>query len=254
MASPEDLHRRRDELDSSLDSLSRWMLGFTALVVLGVVIEVGPPVVKFFQTWDYHALLEAIGSGLVAVGVGGELFVLFRETTREGMLKKVNADLENIADERIAEAERKTAEAKLETEKLKAQFAWRTLTPDQRTKLRSAISAKSGSIWVEYMNGDVESQYFADQFLRVFAEAKWQVGWRACSGHFVLSEVFLAAPAGGSLQGELFILLYQAFAQAEIDVAVFPGMPTFGNTLQIVTPPPEPAFRLFVGPKKPISA
>lgn len=83
----------------------------------------------------------------------------------------------------LAEARKQTAvfekdasQARLELLKLKAQLAWRTISPPEASALRTYLSATPSTINIEYVHGDTESQYFAHQIANVFVDAKWNVG------------------------------------------------------------------------------
>jgi hypothetical protein len=66
----------------------------------------------------------------------------------------------------------------LEQEKLKAQLAWRQITPDLASALKAAISNETGSVDIRYIDSDPESLYFATQFRDLFgASSNWHVGF-----------------------------------------------------------------------------
>jgi hypothetical protein len=67
----------------------------------------------------------------------------------------------------------------------------------------------------------------------------------------VILGLALIPPATGSVRDELFMFLMKAFNRTGIEVAMAPGIPISGNAL-ISPPPPEPAFRLYIGAKHPI--
>jgi hypothetical protein len=60
---------------------------------------------------------------------------------------------------RAAELEKEAANARLETERLKQVVAWRSILPDNTSKLESALAAKPGSVNLRYMMA-IQKQYF----------------------------------------------------------------------------------------------
>lgn len=93
------------------------------------------------------------------------------------------------ADRRIAEANaagdeakrdaavatEQAEEAKLETERLKAKFAWRTVSQESRAALVAALSTAPAAVNLRHAANDPEAQYYAFQIERAFGEAGWQV-------------------------------------------------------------------------------
>jgi hypothetical protein len=257
-SSEDDLRRTRDRLESSIDRLGLWMIAFTAIVAGGLFIELEDPFLKAWNTCDWLPLMGSIGSVLVAVGVAGELFVEYRAHRRENALRAVNAVLENqsqeklkLADVRIADAERRTAEASLETEKLKAQFAWRHLPIDKMSKLIFDLRSRTGSIWIEYMNGDPESLNFARQFIVLFRIGGWSVGLRGCTGLDLLFGVIIPGPEEG-IASDLTTFISEAFARNGYGFNVA-AIPRWASAVNSMPPPPEPSARMFIGPKQPLS-
>lgn len=78
--------------------------------------------------------------------------------------------------ERTAGLEAEAANARLETERLKAQFAWRTISPEATKALEVELAAHPGAVNVEYVAGDPEANNLAIQIANIFGTAKWQVG------------------------------------------------------------------------------
>jgi hypothetical protein len=76
------------------------------------------------------------------------------------------------ANEHAARANEDAAKAALETEKIKSQMAWRTVTQQQADAIRNRVAVTSGTITLAYTD-DPESRYFAIQLTRIFAAAKW---------------------------------------------------------------------------------
>ena len=77
------------------------------------------------------------------------------------------AALEKEAARLTKEAE----EAKLETERLKAQVAWRHLSPDQSKTMIDDLSGKIFAIHFDYSQNDPEAMQFSEDFLKTIREA-----------------------------------------------------------------------------------
>jgi hypothetical protein len=244
--SSKDIHERETELESALERLRRWAFVFTSIVVIGLFIELRPPVLAFSESGDLRDFVESIGGILVALGVAGELFVIWRENRRERNLRDVRAELDRQSAERIANSEKATAEAKLEAERLKAEFAWRVLRPELMGNLIAKLRAETGSVWIEYINGDVESQQLARQFFMVFRSAKWHVGIRSCTGSLLLFGIFVRAPEG---EPRTDSFIEQVLVACGVECVGF-DFPQWASTMSTITPVPEPSARLFIGPKQ----
>jgi len=54
-----------------------WLTCFTALVVIGLILEYRKDVIELFRSFEWPKLGSVIGGILVTVGVAGELFVGF---------------------------------------------------------------------------------------------------------------------------------------------------------------------------------
>jgi hypothetical protein len=76
---------------------------------------------------------------------------------------------------RAAELEREAATARLETEKLKAVVAWRTLSATQNADMGKLLAAKPGSVNLRWMDGDPEALFLAIQISQVLQKANWSV-------------------------------------------------------------------------------
>jgi hypothetical protein len=63
----------------------------------------------------------------------------------------------------------------LETEKLKAVVAWRTISTAQNTELEKVLSAKPGSVNLRWTDGDPEALFLAIQLSQILGKAHWQV-------------------------------------------------------------------------------
>jgi cell division protein FtsL len=75
----------------------------------------------------------------------------------------------------IANANAQAAQARLEQERLKAELAWRTLSPQVVAQLEQILSKHPGKINVQHVANDTEALYLAIQLANIFGKAKWEV-------------------------------------------------------------------------------
>ncbi len=133
-----ELEERRQSLEESIDSLGIWMVGLTGVIVIGLSLELFFPVTSLIYKFDWRVLVEIIGTGLVTLGVAGELIAEFLAHRKERTLRSVNSDIEQKSNQLITESEQKAAEAYeraaiansvAESEKLKRLELEKPLTP-----------------------------------------------------------------------------------------------------------------------------
>lgn len=157
---------------------------FGAIVVIGLVMELGTDISR---AWRAHVLpsREVTGGILVAVGVFGEVaigLVIARDARRSQL----------DSDERIALAEKQTAEANLATEqekaarlRIEARFSLRTLNEIQREELSKRLSLYPGTRVdvITFDNHILEVALLADGLNAVLNVAGWNSKlWHMCAG------------------------------------------------------------------------
>jgi hypothetical protein len=115
--------KNKRRLESHQDVLKWWLDGFTALVVLGLIIEYLPDLVKAFH--PPHLL----GGLLITVGVAGELAIGVLSSRTETKVREINDSIiANIrldaaaAEERAAEANARAAKLEIEALQLRKQL------------------------------------------------------------------------------------------------------------------------------------
>jgi hypothetical protein len=101
----------RDALQSSYDSIENWLFFFTALVVVGLVIEYRGGLKKLLTEWpiDWPHAATMIGAILVVIGVAGELLEEVRASSVEGKLQRNGGDAQQLLYQEAASAEGKIA-------------------------------------------------------------------------------------------------------------------------------------------------
>lgn len=104
-------------LEKSLDSLSVWLTVWTALVVLGLGVELADDLKKVVKErpmeWTKHLLV--IGGGLlITIGVAGELFVQFKASKVETVLRADSHQVEALLNKQAADANKEAEEVRKE--------------------------------------------------------------------------------------------------------------------------------------------
>jgi hypothetical protein len=130
---------KRAALETSLDSLRFWLDLWTAVVVLGLVIEYGPEILEMWRKvvvrHSLKRLFTLIGGALITGGVAGELYVGITASGAEAKLRIVNGSIETDLRESASKNE-------LELLKFKAP---RILTPIQRERIRVKLQPFPGT-------------------------------------------------------------------------------------------------------------
>jgi hypothetical protein len=139
---PEDLSGQRDTLEESIRRLRRWMLRSIAVVTAGLVVELCVVIIIVYRTRDPLQLAEAVGTFLVALGVGSELAVEFAVHLKEKQLRMVNDKIETGYKETLAAAADKIAELRKEL------TPPRRLTDAQKAEMLEMLTLYSGQQYV----------------------------------------------------------------------------------------------------------
>jgi hypothetical protein len=158
------------------------------------------------------------------------------------------ADVEKAHVE-ISNANKEAAVARLEQERLKAQLAWRVLTPEIAARLEAALTSNPGNVNIRHTANDPEALYFAIQLANIFAKARWAVGFssQTIGGMMVFG---LIVPDTATVSTPL---LRSAFAAANIGFSSQSLAPTSGATVVVGGPgnSVSEAALLYVGSKPP---
>lgn len=162
---------------------------------------------EFLSFWANWVLV-----GALVVGVIATYAIVVSGNIKEAALKKDLSD----ATERTAVLETEAANAKLETERIKATVSWRTISPETASSLEKVLSTKPGSVNLRYTDGDPESLFLAIQISSVLAESKWQVAPGALKIGNSLIFGF-ALPDGENADGKT---LREAFAAAKMPFSI----------------------------------
>lgn len=126
-----------------------------------------------------EALFPWMNAGLIFSLLLGAAFTVgifatgaVKETALKHELSDAGQDAAT-ANERAAGLEKEAATARLETERLKSQLAWRAFSADQREILRTALAASPHPVTLAYVAGDPEALYLSRQFGDLLEAAGW---------------------------------------------------------------------------------
>lgn len=147
---------------------------WNTLMISGLILAAVAAVVIGLSTWlviklqKSEAINAAVEFERYKVGVAAQVAEAKKEGIEAG---KAASD----ALVRAAELEKDAANARLETEKIKAVVAWRMIPSANAAILEKLLSHKAGSVNLRYMDGDPEALYLAIQISQILAKAHWQV-------------------------------------------------------------------------------
>jgi hypothetical protein len=204
------------------------------------------------EFWDW------LGVRLMFVGAGVGVFALFVSLISAYLLYRVadaaQSELQSKTSSldgevarqktRAAELEKEAANARLQTEQIKAVVAWRTIPPAAASELEKALATNPGSVNLRWTDGDPEALFFAFQFSQIFSKARWQVA----AGTLKLSNalVFGIRLPDDAGSGQV---LRAAFSTANIGFSTEP-LPG-GMTMEFMTSTIQGAPILVIGSRPP---
>jgi len=221
----------RDALLSHAERIETWCANLVlAAIVLEAVVWISPVCPSLFKLGNF------IADAGVAIGIYGEV--------RFGHVAG------NVLKMRLAEAIERASAAELETERLRAHFAWRRLSAEQITNFSEALADKPRlSVLIEYVGEDPEANTFAREIGSAFKKSGWNVGFTSASYRGAVAfglRVPLYAPPNLEACGIARMALKAAsieFSGAE------PPSWSMGNSSGDSMSVGSPCARLYVGPK-----
>jgi hypothetical protein len=158
--------------------------------------------------------------------------------------------------ERVSQANERAAAAELQTEKLKAQFAWRRLSASQAAAISRFIEGKPKScLQISYTANDPEANIFARDIGAVFSGHGWPVGFVAQSSGQIIFGLRIPILATYSQHVDLAtscMMVHKAFSEAGIEHSG-QAPPTEGMSMGSGDEITYPCPTIYVG-SKPIAA
>jgi hypothetical protein len=197
-------------LKKSEERYERWALLAGAIVILGLVIEVGLAVIYPHGKTALEIWSPVVADVLVVTGVFGEIFFARKaksisEELQRQSEEKVGESVARAAEanKRAAEADERAANAERDTEKLRAVTAWRRLARKEHEGLALALksSGPGASIRFFVLMNDQESLNFAQLISIPFKAAGWTVGYMFESYlHGIMTGILLPEPQDNWLE------------------------------------------------------
>jgi hypothetical protein len=190
------LQRKISSLESSLDSLERWLFAMTALVVIGLMLEYWHELPEAYcemrraGRWLWRPACIIVGAVLITGGVAGELLVQHFASSGETELRKANdqvfaelsskssAAIERAseADERASANGKEAAALRLKSAEIQESVASRRLPETTRRSMSSHLEKYAGqTVRTQFNAGDRESGVFASGLAMALGGAKWDV-------------------------------------------------------------------------------
>jgi hypothetical protein len=174
-----------------------------------------------------------------------------------------DADAANAAEKlatlqlQLAAAEKDTAQARLDQEKIRSSLAWRTIAPAVRKQIATLLQNTGGSVTLAYVEHDPESISFALAIRQIFDDAnvlahsdKWQiVPEPRVYARSVLFGLFISGPDRAVVDS-----IRKAFAAAQIPFFTR-DTPNLGVEIGTLSQPPVPLTTkalIMVGSKRPL--
>ncbi|MHB8624440.1 MAG: hypothetical protein ACYDBA_13975 [Sulfuricaulis sp.] len=197
---------------------------------------------------DIYSLANWILVATLVVGVAATYAIVVTGKIRDAALRRELAAQGAIAAQanaRSAELEKETADARLETERIKEAVAWRILPSENASELEKVLAAKPGSVNLRYTDGDPEALYLAVQISQILTKAHWQIAPGAVKpSNVIVFGIGLPDATGVDAQ-----TLRKAFSEAKVAFATTP-IPESGVSFNVSTIPGAPI--LMVGSKRPV--
>ena len=103
-------------LEKSLDSLGVWLAVWTALVVVGLIVEFAEDLRELIteRPFKWRLLRTMVGGLLITIGVAGELFIQFRASKVETEIRTDSQQVEALLNKQAADANKEAADARNE--------------------------------------------------------------------------------------------------------------------------------------------
>jgi hypothetical protein len=186
---------------------------------------------KLLTDWSLYLLIAA---GVIALAVGivttlatrkGEALIHAKDAQLKRDLKK--------ADERISKANQATEEARLETERLKKQLAWRRVSAEQQQILVAELKGHPMTVWTAFISNDPESVIFRDDIDKALKTAGIETRYFGGLELVVGLEIT-------HVPGPAYDLLVKAFKKAGLPFTTIPPVNGLDGLAILVGTKPSP--------------
>jgi len=181
----------------------------------------------------------AVADGLIAAGIVTEIYFAKLSGDRRD-------ERDRRSNERVAEANARADEARLETQRLRNLIGWRHIPDDAQQTTSPILRELTAQIdlLVEYQAGDPEAYTYAFEFMAAFSNGG-VTRIRHCANSFIAAPVFGVWIA--ATDATLVEPIVTAFSG--VGVSLQPFQKDLTTHLPSHMPPPN--LYIFVGPKPP---
>jgi hypothetical protein len=190
------LEREIRTLDSSSVPLERLQPWFTAVVALGVLMELGVIWREHrdgITSWrrgtirspdrpsTFHLVIGLVSVFLIAGGIVGELSIGIKITSLNGVLRTKNAELRSKTDQFVALLGQQTEQLRSDNlilanslAELQARIQWRHIPPNKLPSLiRLLESGPKGAIRIDCVSSSEDACPFAREIAQALSSAHW---------------------------------------------------------------------------------
>ncbi|MGC2851383.1 MAG: hypothetical protein WB556_15465, partial [Candidatus Acidiferrum sp.] len=167
-------------LERQIDVLAGWLGFWTALVVLGLMMEYGSDFAKWKpknlqnpRSFMWIPIWGVMGGVLVVGGVAGELFIGFKASRLESLLRDDNHQNEAWLTKEAAQLRKAAEDERSARVKLQEQIQPREFTPAEEKRIVAACVPFAGhTVKLRSQPYDVEGAVFASLLAQVLAKTK----------------------------------------------------------------------------------
>jgi hypothetical protein len=119
------LESMANSLERSLDRWSWWLSAATILVVIGLVLEYWPDLIKLMKSkpFDWLLLRTMIGGAFITIGVAGELIAQSLASGDETKLRSASHEIEGALSQKAADADEHSRELEVQVADAKKEIA-----------------------------------------------------------------------------------------------------------------------------------
>lgn len=146
--------------ENSLSALGYWLIGATAAIVIGLMVEYWPDINKLRREPSPDLLKQVVGGIIVTAAIALEIFILYRQSRVETKLRTVNHRILSLFD-------RETEQLRSNNLALEKQIQPRRLDSERMATIKKALSPFADrKIQFESYALDLEAQILGRQIMQ----------------------------------------------------------------------------------------
>lgn len=136
--------------------------------------------------WNNAAILGQIASAMLWVAAVSGVLAAVAGFVSGVTANRASTILAEQSAERVAQANARAEEARLETQKLRERVSWRSLSRGQFETLAESLKGEAFEVWTSWVGNDPEATNFRTQLDSALSEAglktKFFSGWALAVG------------------------------------------------------------------------